>query len=231
MTNEPAVLPITVWYDYHCEYSRRAVAWLDGLGTDRVLPMYRAFPREQVNHDPAAETWRIWEQPLDYEHYRGRPQRRALAAFLATEVLATTESPATMCRFREAVYAARFDRLADISDPAVLARAAASAGAGSAGAHGEILQAALGDESTLARARRKLADDWAAARAEWLIFGVPTFQFPEGAPFYLQLERAPEPGAESEDLLRRLVDLRTAAPYLIELKVPERSRTVDPATG
>ena len=222
MTSDPPALAITVWYDYHCPYSRRAVAWLDGLGTDRVVPTYRAFPLEQVNHDPAATTWRIWEQPLDYEHYRGRPERRGLAAFLATEVLAAAATPASMCRFREAVYAARFDRKADISDPAVLARAAAQAGVGSAGAHGELLQAALGDETTLVRARKKLAGDWAAARHEWEIFGVPTLELPGVPPLYLRLEQAPEAGPEAVDLLARLTDLEAAVPYLLELKRPER---------
>ena len=129
-TEETAPLPITVWYDYHCPYSRRAVAWLDGLGRDRVEPTYRAFPLEQVNLDPSANTWRIWDQPLDYEHYRGRPDRRGLVAFLATEVLATTESPETMCRFREAIYAARFDARADISDVETLFEAATTADGG-----------------------------------------------------------------------------------------------------
>jgi hypothetical protein len=223
MRIEPAALAITVWYDYHCPYSRRAVAWLDGLGTDRVQPTYRAFPLEQVNRDPTSTAWRIWEQPLDYEHYRGRPQRRALAAFLATEVLAAAETPDVMRRFREAVYAARFDRLVDISEPATLARAAAQAGAGSAGANGDLLRAALADETTLVRARRKLAEDWAAAREPWAIFGVPTLQLPGDAPVYVRLEREPEPGPEAIDLLRRLVELRAAAPFLIEVKRPERA--------
>ena len=146
-----------------------------------------------------------------------------MAAFLATEVLAAAETPDVMRRFREAVYAARFDRLVDISAPATLARAAAQAGAGSAGANGDLLRAALGDETTLVRARRKLADDWAAAREPWAIFGVPTLQLPGDAPIYVRLEREPEPGPEAIDLLRRLVELRGAAPFLIELKRPERA--------
>ena len=217
-----AALPITVWYDYHCPYSRRAVAWLDELGPDRVVPTYRAFSLEQVNHDPTAETWRIWEQPLTYEHYRGRQDRRGLAAFLATEVLAKAESPAVMRRFRDAVYAARFDRRFDISDVGTLAAAAAQAGAGSAGRDGALLRVALGEEAILEPARRKLAADWAAARGEWEVFGVPTLQLPGDAPVYLKLEQAPAAGSEALDLLNRLVELRATTPYLIELKRPER---------
>ena len=226
MPNDEA-LPITVWYDYHCPYSRRAVAWLDGLGRERVVPTLRAFPLEQVNRDPTAAAWRIWEQPLSYDHYRGRQDRRGLAAFLATEILAAAETPEVMRRFREAVYATRFDRRVDISAPATLARAAAQAGAGSAGAHGDLLRAALSDETTLVRARRTLAEDWAAARRDWEIFGVPTLQLPGDAPIYLRLEHEPDPGTGAVDLLRRLVELRATAPFLIELKRPEQV-TVEP---
>jgi hypothetical protein len=217
----PAPLELTVWYDYHCPYSRRAVAWLDGLGPARVRPAYRAFALEQVNVDPAAIEWQIWTQPLDYEHYRGRQDRRGLAALLATELLAAAEEPGVVARFRAEVYAARFDRTADIADPATLAAAAVAAGATSAGNGGGALLAALADETALTPARARLAADWAAARAEWEVFGVPTLQFEGDAPIYLRLEREPDPGAEAVDLLDRLVGLGRAAPYVLEVKRPE----------
>ena len=72
----------------------------------------------------------------------------------------------------------------------------------------------------LAEARSRLAADWAEARRDSAVFGVPTLRFDGERPWYLRLERTPQ-ADEGEELLDWLVAIRAAAPYLLELKVPE----------
>ncbi len=209
-------LDLTVWYDYHCPYSHRVVAWLIGLGPERVRPRFRPFPLEQVNRDATATEWRLWEQPLDYVHDRERQDRRPLQAFLATAVLEASETPEVVDRFRLAVYRARFDDEADISDVDLLVRLAAGVGA-----DGGLLAGAMADERALAAARAGLAAAWVDARSTWQIFGVPTLQ-PEGeVPYYLRLERLVEPGHEAVDLLDRVFGLRREASLVLEIKLPD----------
>jgi hypothetical protein len=208
-------LELTVWYDYHCPYSFRAVEWLLGLAPDHVRPSFRPFPLEQVNRDATATAWRLWEQPLDYLHYRERQDRRPLHAFLATALIEATEAPAVVDRFRLGVYRARFDDHADISDVDLVVRLAAAAGA-----DGQRLGRALADEEALGEARAGLATAWREARSEYEIFGVPTLQTPGGRPFYIRLDRAVAPG-EAVGLLDRVMGLRRDAPLVIELKLPD----------
>ncbi len=211
-----APVELTIWYDYHCPYSFRASEWLLGLGPDRVRPRFRPFPLEQVNRDATAESWRLWEQPLDYVHYRERQDRRPLAAFLATAVLEGAEAPDVVERFRLAVYRARFDEQADISDVALLVRLAAAVGA-----DGPRLASAMADEAALAAPRAGLARAWSEARSTYEIFGVPTIEPAGEPPFYLRLERAVESGLEAEDLLDRVLGLRREASIVLEIKLPE----------
>lgn len=201
--------------DYHCPYSHRAVAWLDDLGPGRVAVAYRLFALEQVNHDASASEWRLWEQPLDYAQYRGRQDRRSLAPFLATAIVEADESPEAARRFRRAVYEARFGERADISDIGVLERAAAAAGADA-----DRVRGGLANPGAVAAARRRIADDWAVARAEYAIFGVPTLRIDGGRPFYLRLGRILGP-EEGPAFLHALLAFRAAAPDLLELKLPE----------
>ena len=216
-------LDLTVWYDYHCPYSYRVTAWLLGLGPDRVRPRFRPFPLEQVNRDPAATGWRLWEQPLDYVHYRDRQNRRPLQAFLATALLEDAEPPSVVDGFRLATYRARFGEAADISDLAVLVRLA-----GAAGADDDRLARALADEAALVDARADLARAWSDARSAYEIFGVPTIEPAGQRPFYLRLERAVEPGREAIDLLGQVMGMRRDAPIVLELKLPD---PVDPGPG
>lgn len=206
---------LVVCYDYHCPYSARVVRWLEGLGPTLARPTYRMFALEQVNVDPTAGTWRLWDQPLEYEHYRGRQDRRSLAAFLITAIVEEIAGPEAARLFRLAVYRARFDDGLDISDLVTLRSLGIEAAVAP-----DTLDAALADPGAWARARARLAEDWASARAEADVFGVPTLVLPGDRPVYLRLEREPS-GAEAADLLRRLVDLRRAAPWLLELKLAE----------
>lgn len=209
-------LDVTVWADYHCPYSYRATAWLLGLGPAVVRTQFRPFPLEQVNRDPAAAEWRLWEQPLDYRHYRDRQDRRPLHAFLATALLEAAEPTPVVDRFRLAVYQARFDEAADISDVDLLARLAAEAGA-----EGRRLARAMADETALVAPRAGIARAWTDARSTYAIFGVPTLEPAGERPFYLRLERAVEPGREAADLLERVLGLRRDAPIVLELKLPD----------
>jgi predicted DsbA family dithiol-disulfide isomerase len=210
-------LRVEVFMDYHCPYSQRVVGWLDALDPRLVEVRYRFFALEQVNHDPEAAAWRLWEQPLDYAQYRDRPDRRALAAFLATTMIEGTEEAGVVRRFRGAVYAARFEDQADISDVGVL-----SAAANAAGAAPGRLPAAFADPRLLAAGRSRIAADWAAARAPWRVFGVPTLRFGDESPFYLRLAGS-IPARDGPRLLRSLVDFRAAAPGIVELKEPEHA--------
>ncbi len=215
-------LDVTVFMDYHCPYSYRATCWLDDLGPAIVRPRYRFFALEQVNHDPDAEAWRLWEQPLDYLQYRERQDRRSLAAFIATHALDELASRdaaawplARLAAFRRAIYEARFDDRADISRPDVLDAAGVTAGL-----EPGTVAAWLADAEIASRARARIAADWAAGREPWRIFGVPTLVIGEEPPFYLRLADriVPEAGRE---VLATLRALRSAAPEILEIKQPE----------
>ena len=214
---------MTVFYDVHCPYSDRVLAWLADLGRDAVAPEYRVFPLEQVNHDASAETWRIWDQPLDYEHYLGRQDRRALPAFVAI-VLAERIAPVeAVDRYRLLVSRARHGLGRNITEREFLLELAAEAGV-DARALGRLLE----DEDALAWARGRIAEDWADARGEFEIFGVPTLRVESVPPFYLRLERVPR-GDDARELLESIRAFGQRLPQVLEIKVPERARA--PASG
>ena len=207
---------VELFMDYHCPYSHRVTALLAGLPGDLVTVRHRLFGLEQVNRDPTATDWRLWEQPLDYVHYRERQDRRPLAAFLATAILEASEPPDVMTRFRLGVYATRFEHGGDIADLDVLDAIAVAAGVAR-----DRLRDALADPAEEGAARQRLADDWAAARAEYAIFGVPTLRVDGGTPFYLRLA-GPVDADAGPDFLAALLGFREAAPGVLELKVPAR---------
>ena len=210
-----APLALTVFYDVHCPYSDRVLTWLADLG-DAVVPTYRAFALEQVNADSSATSWRIWEQPLDYEHYRGLQNRRALAAFLAI-VLAEQAGPRdAVDRFRLAVSHARHAGAGDVSDVALLLRLAAEAGV-----DGKELERLLADPAAVDTARTRIREDWLDARGDYAIFGVPTLRLDGEAPFYLRLEAVPQNG-QAEALLASVRGFHEQLPRVLEIKVPER---------
>ena len=213
-----APLAVEVFMDYHCPYSHRVVCWLDDLVAGLVDVRYRLFALEQVNQDPDATTWRIWDQPLDYVQYRDRQDRRSLAAFLVTAIAeATAADPAVARRLRRAIYAARFEDRLDISEPAVLEAAAVTAGLPPGWVAGS-----LADPALVERARTRLADDWAVARAPYLVFGVPTIVAGDQAPVYVRLAGSIPP-ADGVALLAAFRAFREAAPMILELKEPERA--------
>jgi len=205
-----------VFYDVHCPYSDRVLSWLADLGPDLVAPVYRAFALEQVNSDPSARDWRIWDQPLEYAHYSGRQNRRALAAFLAIILAEAAGQRDAVDRFRLAVSHARHAGGGDVSDLRLLLRLA-----GEAGVVAATLERLFADAGALEVARARIRDDWHAARDEFAIFGVPTLRLGGAAPFYLRLERVPENG-QGEALLASVRGLPELLPQVVEIKVPER---------
>ena len=210
-----APLALTVFYDVHCPYSDRVLTWLADLGA-AVAPTYRAFALEQVNADSSATSWRIWEQPLDYPHYRGQQNRRALAAFLAI-VLAEGAGPReAVDRFRLAVSHARHTGGGDVSDVALLLRLGAEAGIDE-----DVLGRLLADPAAVDAARARIRDDWHDARGDYAIFGVPTLRLDGEAPFYLRLEAVPANG-QAEALLASVRGFHEQLPRVLEIKVPER---------
>lgn len=225
MPDVPVVPPLrlTVFYDVHCPYSDRVLAWLAELGRDLVDPVYRVFPLEQVNRDPSASGWRFWEQPLDYEHHEGRSERRALLAFLAillAERIATVEA---VDRCRLLVSRARHGLGRNITERDLLLELAGEAGVDAGG-----LAGLLAHDASVAWARNRIAADWADARGEYEIFGVPTLRLDGVPPFYLRLERVPR-GRPARDLLDSIRDFGERLPQVLEIKVPERTRV--PAAG
>lgn len=208
-------IQIELFMDYHCPYSYRVAGWLDDLGPRHVAVRHRLVGLEQFNRDPTAAEWRLWEQPLDYLHYRGRQNRRPLAAFLATAIIESAEPDDVARRFRRGVYAARFGERADITDPVVLDHLAEAADA-----MRHRVRDGLAEPATADAARRRVADDWAAARAEYTIFGVPTVRIGAARPFYLRLGGAVDP-ADGGRLLEAILAFRAAAPDVLELKLPE----------
>lgn len=207
-------MDLDVWIDYHCPYCRRAVEWLEKLAPAVARPRFRLFALEQVNRDPSATDWRLWDQPLDYEHYRGRQERRPLASFLVTAHLETA-APSCLAPFRRLVYEARFDEGRDIASVEVVAELAGRAGASAAEA-----AAFLADPGRQVEARARIRDDWMAARDDYATFGVPTLRLDGRRPFYLRLAAVPS-GEEARELWERLTVLDERAPYLVELKRPD----------
>jgi predicted DsbA family dithiol-disulfide isomerase len=215
MTDE--AVELDVFYDFHCPYCYRAVEWLDRLTPEVVAPRYRLFALEQVNRDPEADAWRLWEQPLDYRHYRERQDRRPLAPFLAMANVEAVEPPEIIRRFRLGVFAARFDDEEDVTDVGRLARVLDGAGG-----DGDRLRDRIDDAAADVAARVRIATDWATARGEFAIFGVPTLRL-EGArrPFYLRLEqRLTE--SDGRAFWARFRDLVEESPYLLEVKAADR---------
>ena len=72
-------------------------------------------------------------------------------------------------------------------------------------------------------ARARIAEDWADARGEFEIFGVPTLRVEGVAPFYLRLERVPR-GEHAHELLESIRAFGQRLPQVLEIKVPERAR-------
>ena len=208
---------LDLFYDFHCPYCYRAVDWIGGLGQDVVDAEYRLFALEQVNRDPGADGWRLWEQPLDYRHYRDRQDRRPLAPFLAMTHVEAVESADVAARYRLGVFALRFDEHEDITDIGRLAHALTEAGG-----DGHRLKERFDDAAADVAARVRIATDWEDARRDFLVFGVPTLRL-EGVtrPYYLRLEQRLTP-ADGRAFWDRFVGLLVEAPYLLEIKGAER---------
>jgi len=211
---------LTVFYDYHCPFCFRAERWLAGLRPERVAVRHRFLSLEQLNRDPEAAEWRIWEQPLDYEQDRGRADRRSLAAFLVTAFAEGAGgwplAAEIVERLRLAIFAARHEAHHDISRIEVLDEIAAGAGLPPGWLAGRFA-----DPEAVAAARARIAADWAAARDPFRCFGVPTLVIDDAPPVYLRLERVPSTD-DAPRLLDWLTERARSLPFVLELKQPPR---------
>lgn len=212
-------IELELFYDYQCVYSNRVTHWLDALEVGTVEVVGRQFAQEQINRDPAAATWRLWEQPLDYEHHEGHARSRALAASLATASIEASETTEIARQFRLAVFEARWTDRRDVSDPTVLVELAAAVGADSAALADMLAGSGRSGAGRQEAARARIAADWAAARSDFAIFGVPTLRWDGHAPVYLRLDHTPDPD-EGAELFACIVNLRERFPLVLELKVP-----------
>ena len=166
-----AAIVVDAFVDFHCQYSYRVVAWLDDLGPEHVTVRHHLFAIEQVNRDATGMDWRLWDQPLDYRHWKDIPEKRPLLPFMAMAIVEASE-PAQVARdFRLSLYMAKFDFGKDISDIDVVEVAGRMSGV----AEGR-LRAAIADPAESAAARASIQADFRLARSEYEIFGVPTLR-------------------------------------------------------
>lgn len=214
---QPAAAPVVVdaFVDFHCAFSYRIVAWLDDLGPERVTVHHHLFAIEQVNRDPTATGWRLWDQPLDYRHWKDIPDKRPLLSFLAMAIVEASEPADIAQSFRLLLYMAKFDAGKDIAQLDIVEQVARMSGV----AEGRI-SAALADPVVEAAARARIAADWALARSEYAIFGVPTLRLDGGRPMYMRLADAVPP-ADGPRLLETLCAVRHGPPEILELKLAE----------
>lgn len=210
----PPVL-VDAFVDFHCPFSYRIVAWLDDLGPERVSVRHHLYAIEQANRDATSTEWRLWDQPLDYRHWKDVPEKRPLLSFLAMAIVEATQPADVAQAFRLTLYMAKFDFGKDISDLEVVEQAARMSGV----TPGRI-QAALADPVQEAAARARIAADWALARGEYEIFGVPTLRLDGGRPTYTRLGEAVS-AADGPRLLETLRAVRLGPPEILELKVAD----------
>jgi predicted DsbA family dithiol-disulfide isomerase len=212
MTRVP--IKITFFFDFLCAYSYRTAQWIDTLQQqlgDGLQVEWKYFSLEQNKAKELESDWNIWEQQEDYTCPlpKGRPWNRAMLAFWGAEA-ARRQSEAGFTRFRQALYAARHNEKADISQRATIEDAAEQAELDM-----EQFQRDFSDRSLLDALHR----DHQEAVEKYKVFGVPTVAFDQENLVYLKLQELPPP----EDALTFFHDLRscfTRRPWLAEVKRP-----------
>jgi hypothetical protein len=213
----PDATPVVVdaFVDFHCPFSYRIVSWLDDLGPERVTTRHHLFAIEQVNRDPTGDAWRLWEQPLDYRHWKDVPEKRPLLPFMAMAIVEAGEPVQVARDFRLSLYLAKFDFGKDLSDIDVVEVAGRMSGV----AEGRI-RAGIADPAVSAAARARIAADFGLARSEYEIFGVPTIRLDGDRPIYVKLAGM-VPADAAPRLLETLLAVRAERPEILELKLPD----------
>lgn len=202
---------ITIFYDYLCPYAFRATRLITEIEQTRpeVEVTWRFFSIEHSNAQKYGrdETWKLWEQPLNYQQLWRSRRRRGLVPFLFTHAV-QAQDPARLSLFRQTVFDAFFNDHADVSNPEVILTLA-----GQCGLNVETLRATWDTDA----ARQRLRDDIEDALDQG-VFGVPTLIINNSEPTYMRLSEFPTDPTERQNLFDELVHMLTQRPYLLELK-------------
>lgn len=217
--SQPPSVRITVYIDFTCPYAYRATRWLDRVKqkvVDRDLTIHwKYFSLEQANL-PQDTTWKLWEQPEQYEHPNpamNKNSDKGLLAFWAAEA-ARRQGEEAYNRFRQELFRARHgDEWRPIT---YTSRAKIEPVAVAANLDLNQFVADFNDRSLVDIVRRDHED----AVANHQVFGVPTICFDPYNAIFVKMEDNPP----VEDVLPFFHSLRqsfTGRRWLLEVKRPE----------
>ena len=195
---------LTVFYDYLCPFSHRIRKWLEKVEQSGQVELdikWRALSLEQINQKQG-ENFKIWEHP-EYGS-------RGILALVAAKA-ALRQGELLFKRFHGLVFQAYHDQGKDISQRAVLMKAASEAGLDL-----QILAKDLDLQENLTA----IDDDYKEARKSYNLFGVPSIIFENDEPLFVKIGSVPETEAESLTLLNYIMPMGLGMPYLLELKRP-----------
>jgi len=196
---------VEVFFDFACPYVHSAAVWMDEvqrqMGAEAPRLTWRFFPLEEINAPTDAEV-SVWDLPAD-RRSRGRDSMHAAIA-------ARRQGPDAFDRFRLALLSLKHEGGLDHG-----LRSTQEEAARGAGLDLEKFTSDLEDRALLAEIR----DDYQRARAEYSVFGTPTFVFPDGQAAYIKL-LPPPPAEEAVALWQDFVRSVRDRPYLREIKRP-----------
>jgi 2-hydroxychromene-2-carboxylate isomerase len=194
---------ITVYYDYTCPYSYRALRWLECVKqTGRVLALtWRTFSLKEVNRRAEEDSF-LSDTPVQ--------SVSILALMLAKAAQAQAQATEVFEKYHSEVFEAMHGqhRKLEREDLLSLAR-----GAG------------LGvDRFETAGALRKwlaaVRTDHREGVERWKVFGTPTLVFEDQMAVYLKFAAVPPSAEEAAEVLDALLCLARCHPELVEIKYP-----------
>jgi predicted DsbA family dithiol-disulfide isomerase len=185
---------VTVYYDYTCSYSYRALHWLDAVRSIRpdIEVRWMTFSLKEVNRHPDEQPWLMADSP---------PSVSVLA-----QALAHAARDADFDRYHRAVFEAMQGEGRKVGEDDLITFAAeAGVDAGAFAAERGRWVASVGAEHKEAVAR-------------WGVYGTPTLLL-DGAASYLRLHEIPSPDRGAA-LLDSLHAVATSDADLVELFRP-----------
>ena len=188
-----------------------ATEWL--YNVERALPgqvqaNWRYFSLHQINYTER-DTWKIWEQPLKGQEWKGERYAASLRYLWSAEA-ARQQGEQAFRRFHLALLREIHQYKKDLTDPETALTAARKAGLDLA-----RFQEDIADPSCLER----LARDYTTGVSKG-VFGTPTFVFPAAEPAYLKLKQILTP-KESLDFWEEFRSIVVDRPYVLEIKRPQ----------